>query len=194
MEPSPPGPPAGLATLLTRSRYMMMAAVLAMVAVAAGLFVLAAVIAMRDLAEAFRDVGAGEVNTAELKVGFLQVATLVLKAVVFYLIGTGLYSLFIGPLGGPSATRVNSLTDLEAKIIGVIIVILGTTFLELYQEKGNALDSLFSAAALALAIAGLGLFQLIIRRDEAADRAKTVTPNNPVAGIGHGGPGTDQPS
>ncbi len=171
-EPPPPALQSLIAGLLIRSRYAVLLAVLAMVAIAIGLFALATVLAARDLVSAFDDLLRDDFDATEVKVGFLQVVTLVLKAVVFYLIGTGLFTLFIGPLPLPAAARIDSLTDLEVKIVGVIVVILATSFLERYQAKGDAGDSLLSAAALTVAVIGLGLFQLIIRRDDAATKLR----------------------
>ncbi len=171
-EPAPPPFQTALASLLARSRYAILLAVIAMVAVAIGLFGLAIALAARDLADAYRDLANGEFDATEVKVNFLQTVTIVLKAVVFYLIGTGLFSLFIGPLPMPAAGRIDSLTDLEVKIIGVIVVILGTSFLERFGSQGDAGDSLLSAGALTVAVVGLAIFQLIIRRDEAGARER----------------------
>ena len=82
-----------------------------------------------------------------------------LKAVVFYIIGVGLYSLFIAPLNLTVALGVESLYDLESKIISVVIVILGITFLEHFITWTEPVETLIFGAALSLVVLSLVLFQ-----------------------------------
>ena len=87
-----------------------------------------------------------------------------LKAVVFYLVGVGLYSLFIAPLNITVALGVETLTDLESKVLSVIVVIMATTFLEHFIQWKEPLQTLQFGAALALVVVALVLFQSFSHR------------------------------
>jgi uncharacterized membrane protein YqhA len=60
----------------------------------------------------------------------LSIIGVMLRAVVFYIIGVGLYSFFIATLNLTTALGVESLSDLEAKVVSVVIVILAVRFMQ----------------------------------------------------------------
>jgi uncharacterized membrane protein YqhA len=148
-----------LARLIGRSRIIVIVAVAAVMASAISLFLLGAALAGETIWSAWRQVLGGEIGTTLLTVRFLEIVTVMLKAVFFYIIGVGLYSLFISPLNVTVALGVETLNDLETKIISVIVVILSVNFLELFIDKHSRTDVLWSAAALALAVVALTVFQ-----------------------------------
>jgi uncharacterized membrane protein YqhA len=92
--------------------------------------------------------------------------------VFFYLIGVGLYSLFISPLNVTVALGVETLNDLETKVISVIIVIMAVSFLERFIQRGPALELLHVAAALALAVAALVAFKVYTTREGRESRLR----------------------
>jgi len=63
--------------------------------------------------------------------------------------------LFISPLNLTMALGVKTLSDLEAKIISVVIVILAVSFMEHFIAERGAMTVLISAAALALVVISL---------------------------------------
>jgi uncharacterized membrane protein YqhA len=126
---------------------------------AISLFLLGAAVAMETVWSAWREVFRGDIGTTLLTVRFLEIVTVMLKAVFFYLIGVGLYSLFISPLNVTVALGVETLNDLETKIISVIVVIVAVNFLELFIDHNSGAEVLRSAAALALAVVALTVFQ-----------------------------------
>lgn len=139
--------------------------------VAFALGVLATALAATTAWEAFRDVAQGDASTTELKTEFLGIASLILQAVVFYLVGIGLYSLFIGPVRMPGSITPGSLADLEIKVLSVVVVILATTFLERFTGEGDSGAKLELAAALAVAVPALVLFQWFLGRGKPGEPA-----------------------
>src|SRR5690606_10540249 len=95
-----------------------------------------------------------------------------LKAVIFYIIGVGFYSLFVSPLNITVALGMESLSDLESKVISVVVVILGLTFLEHFILWNDPLATLQFGAAAALVVVALVLFerQTHKAREEQKDR------------------------
>lgn len=95
---------------------------------------------------------------------FLEIVSVMLKAVVFYLIGVGLYSLFTSPLNLTVSLGVETLNDLESKVISVVVVIMSVTFLEHFIRWEDPLQTLQFGGALALVVLALVLFQMYSHR------------------------------
>ncbi|TDE86495.1 YqhA family protein [Deinococcus sp. S9] len=151
--------------LIGRTRFVVLIAVIAVLLVAFSLFLQGTVLALQTVYETWRDMlqpGPDGTVTA-LSVEFLEVVSTMLKAVVFYIIGVGLYSLFIRPLNLTSSLGVESLSDLEQKVVSMIVVILGVTFLEHFIRWNSPQETLYFAGAFALAGGALVFFQRVHR-------------------------------
>jgi uncharacterized membrane protein YqhA len=161
-----------LAWLIGRSRYVVVVAALAVLLAAFSLFLLGAWLALATVWSSWRDVAGGEAGTREIIIRFLEIVTVMMKAVFFYLIGVGFYSLFISPLNVTVALGVETLNDLETKIVSVIIVILGVDFLERFIRSEAPLEVLYSAAALGIAVAALVFFKIHTNREGTEARQR----------------------
>lgn len=161
--------------IIGHSRYIVLLAVIAVLLVALSLFVFGAIEAIAGIWNAWKDLLSGEMGATRLTVEFLEIVSLMLKAVVFYIIGVGLYSLFVAPLNITVSLGVQTLNDLESKVVSVIVVILGVTFLEHFIRWEDPLATLQFGAAMALAIAPLVLFQQHAQR--AKEEQKAHNPN-----------------
>jgi len=164
------------ARLIGRSRVIVVVAVVAVLLASFSVFLLGAYLALQEIWHAWRGVIAGSEHSTELTVRFLEIVTLMLKAVFFYLIGVGLYSLFISPLNVTVALGVESLNDLEAKVISVVIVIMGVHFLERFIQWEDPLETLQHAASLALVVGALVAFKFFAHRE--AQQAKRQRPDS----------------
>ncbi|GGR96901.1 hypothetical protein GCM10008960_24690 [Deinococcus sedimenti] len=151
--------------IIGRTRFVVLIAVIAVLLVSFSLFLQGTLLALHTIYDSWRDTFTQGIASQEgnIAVEFLEIVSTMLKAVVFYLIGVGLYSLFITPLNLTSALGVESLADLEQKVVSVIIVILGVTFLEHFVRWEKPLDTLYFAGALALAGGALVFFQRVHR-------------------------------
>jgi uncharacterized membrane protein YqhA len=151
---------ASLGRVVGRTRYVVLVAVAAVLLVSVTLFLLGAAqgasIVVQAWADAFQH---GKFSSTDLTVEFLAVIGVMLRAVVMYLIGVGLYSLFIKPLNLTAALGIESLVDLETKVISVVVVILAVTFLQHFIRWEDPLGTLQFGAALALVSGALVLFQ-----------------------------------
>lgn len=133
--------------IIGRTRFVVLIAVIAVLLVSFSLFLQGTLLALHTIWDSWRDTFTQGIASQQgrLAVEFLEIVSTMLKAVVFYLIGVGLYSLFITPLNLTSALGVESLADLEQKVVSVIIVILGVTFLEHFVRWDKPLDTLYFA-------------------------------------------------
>ena len=152
-------PTAPFARAIGRTRFVVLLAVAAVMLVAMALFVLGAGLALMSVWNAFQAVLGGDLGSTNLSVKFLEIVSVMLKAVVFYIVGVGLYSLFIAPLNLTAALGVETLNDLETKVISVVVVIMAVTFLEHFILWQQPTETLLFGATLALVVAALVLFQ-----------------------------------
>lgn len=168
----PDGP---LAHAIGRTRFVVLLAVVAVLAVSLSLFVLGTLLAGKSIWSAWAGVFQGQLDERHLTVQSLDIVSVMLKAVVFYLIGVGLYSLFIAPLNVTVALGVETFYDLESKVVSVVIVILGITFLEHFVLWQSPVETLQHGAAMALVVGALVFFQSHTHRarEHQAQHAQT---------------------
>ena len=157
-------PTAPLARWVGRTRFVVLLAVVAVLLLAICFFLLASWLSAVGIWHAFGDAVRGELDATEVTAEFLEVISTMLKAVVFYLVGVGLYSLFIGPLNLTTALGVETLADLERKVASIIILILAVTLLEHFIRWEDGAETLRFGATLALAVAALVAFQFVSLR------------------------------
>lgn len=141
------------------SRFIVLIAVAAVMLVAVSLFLLGAIQAFTSVWEAWTSIFHGDLQSTQLTIRFLEVVSVMLKAVVFYIIGVGLYSLFVAPLNITVSLGVETLADLESKVVSVVVVILAVTFLEHFVRWEEPLATLQFGGAMALVVVALVLFQ-----------------------------------
>ena len=146
-------------TIVGKTRYVVLFAVAALLLVAISLLLQGTIQAIMSIWHSWAVAFGTRLEATETAVEFLNIVGVMLKAVVFYLIGVGLYGLFIAPLNLAVSLGVETLTDLEDKILSVLVVIMSTTFLERFIRWQNPLPTLQFAAALALVVGAFVLFQ-----------------------------------
>jgi uncharacterized membrane protein YqhA len=146
-----------------RTRFVVLIAVAAVLLVAISLFVLGAVQAVTTVWRAWVTTLQGH-EESHLSVDFLGIVIVMLEAVVFFLIGVGFYSLFIAPLNLAIALGVETLNDLEERVISVVVAVLAVTFLEHFIRWREPLETLQFGGALAVTVAALVLFQFYSHR------------------------------
>jgi uncharacterized membrane protein YqhA len=134
------------------------------------LFILGAGMAVQGVWHAFNALVTGQEATSTITVNLLEVVTVLLKAVVFYLIGVGFYSLFISPLNVAAALGIASFNELEIKVVSVIVVIMGITFLEHFIRWEQAVETLLFGMSLAVVVAALVFFQSHSHREAVEDQ------------------------
>ncbi len=97
---------APLAEVIGRTRYVVLVAVAGVLLVAMALFILGAGLAVSSVWKATGAALRGDLASTDVTVEFLEVVSMMMKAVIFFIIGVGLYSLFIAPLNVTTALGV----------------------------------------------------------------------------------------
>jgi uncharacterized membrane protein YqhA len=95
----------------------------------------------------------------ELILSAIQIVDLFLLAIALYIIALGLYELFIDDtIVVPKWLLIHNLHDLEEKLVGVIIIVMGVLFLGKLVGWDGKSDLLNTGAGIALMIAALTYF------------------------------------
>jgi uncharacterized membrane protein YqhA len=176
--PNPEQPIDRFSQAIGHSRFIVLLAVIAVLLVAVSLFLLGTIQALVSVWNAWQDVFEGDLHSTHLTVEFLEIVSAMLKAVVFYIIGVGLYSLFVAPLNITISLGVQTLYDLESKIVSVVVVILGVTFLQHFIQWKDPIATLQFGGAMALVVAPLVLFQRYTHK--AKEEQKSHSPDEQV--------------
>jgi uncharacterized membrane protein YqhA len=165
--------------ILGRSRYLVFVAVLAVMLTAFSLFLIGAIQAVDALYHAWSLVLAGTFSPHGISMSLnLNIVSTMLEAVVFYLVGVGLYSLFISPLNVAVALGIESLTDLESKVLSVIIVIMGATFLQHFVLWKDSIGTLEFGASLGLVVVALVTLQWLGHRATEIQKSYSLRTQN----------------
>jgi uncharacterized membrane protein YqhA len=103
-------------------------------------------------------------------VSFIEMADVYLLAVVLYIIGLGLFELFIdADLKLPHWLSFNDLDDLKSRLIGVVAVVLSVLFLGRAIESTDSWGLFLFGAAAAMVIGSLALFVKLSLHDVRAE-------------------------
>jgi uncharacterized membrane protein YqhA len=106
-------------------------------------------------------------------VEFIELTDLFLLGTVLYIVALGLYELFVDQdLPLPAWLHITTLDDLKEKLIGVIIVLLGVTFLgDVVGETIHGVDVLYLGLAIAAVVVALTLQRWLDRTMKEKDEA-----------------------
>jgi uncharacterized membrane protein YqhA len=132
--------------VLESSRYLVLLAVISLIATAAAAFVWGTVSAVNVIAELVRYGGQPPLFSVEL----VALMDKFLLAAAMLLFAVGLYELFIGGLNVPAWLVIHNLHDLKTRLASVVILVMGVTFLEHLIEWTDPAGMLYFGAAIAL--------------------------------------------
>ena len=157
------------------SRYFIGIAVLGSFLSAVTLLVYGTLVVIETVWDTITTGSVSSDGAKHLAVAFLQMTDVFLLGTVLYIVALGLYELFIDPeLPVPPWLHIDTLDDLKSKLVQVIVVLLGVTFLgEAVDWNGDA-DILDYGLAIALVIGALALAGFAVgkaaRPDEPAKK------------------------
>lgn len=148
-----------LRSLLSSSRYLVIAAVLGALAAALALFVYGLAETGVAIANAVAKAEISSKGAKGLALEFIEIVDLFLLGTVLLMIALGFYELFIDSgLPLPEWLHFRSFDDLKHKLVGVVIVVLAVLFLGHVVAWDGQRDLLRLGAGIALVIAALSYF------------------------------------
>lgn len=143
--------------ILAGSRFFIAIAVLGTFVSSVVLIISGTIAVGKVTIDAIRDGDGGVAASKHLAVDFLQLVDIFLLGTVLYIIALGLYELFIDDsLPMPKWLVIATFEDLKEKLIGVIIVLLGVTYLGsavTWTGNSDILELGVATAAIILALA-----------------------------------------
>lgn len=144
--------------LFGSSRYLILVAVLASYLAAAIIIIYSGLLLIHILIELFLHPDLSVVAERQLVLECIELIDAFLLGTAFYIVALGLYELFINPhINTPNWLHIESLEDLKARLLAVIILVLSVFFLEQVINWDKKSDILSLGIAEALMIAAITL-------------------------------------
>lgn len=171
IDPLTEGQPGGrwLPRVLARSRFFVLLAVLSAFVSAVTLYVYGSLVVLATIWETVTHRAISIDGAKDLQVRFIELTDVFLLGTVLVIVAFGLDQLFLHPgLAVPEWLRIRNLDQLTARLIEVVGVLLGVTFLAFAVEVRGEIDVLEFGGAIAIVIAALSL--LLVVSDRLAKR------------------------
>ena len=150
-----------LSRVLAGSRYVVVAAVVGTLLASIVLLLYGTLVVLDIGRGLLRDGDVSATTAKALSIEFLQLVDLFLLGTVLYIIAIGLYELFIDDtLPTPAWLHIETLDDLKDKLISVIVVLLGVTFLGSAVSSKGGRDLFYDGLAIAAVLVPLVALQL----------------------------------
>ncbi len=165
-----------LRTVLASSRFFIAIAVLGSFVAAVALIVYGGIVVVDVTWHTFSH-EIGPEGAKDLAVDFIELIDLFLLGTVLYIVALGLYELFIdSELPMPNWLLIQDLDDLKDKLIGVVIVLLGVSFLGKVVTWNGSRDIIYFGGAIGFVILALGGFSAMAgRRGHGGPKTKATS-------------------
>lgn len=168
-------------TMLSGSRYLVMAPVFGAILAASALFAYGLVRTLAIAWQTFADPQLTSKGGKLLMLAFIEVFDLFLLGTVLLIMGVSLYTLFVDPkMRLPGWLQANSFDDLKINLVAVVIVVMGVTFLGHVVAWDGQQDLLQFGLAVALMTAVLTLFLWVAKGARA--KLKELGAGEPASG------------
>jgi uncharacterized membrane protein YqhA len=159
---------------LATCRYLLIVPVIGCIILTAGTVIMGIV---RIVTAGAKLVRAGDYSAKAAKImslAVIEIIDLFLVATVAYITAAGLYKLFISDrrIELPTRLKINSLKDLEDKIIGVVVAALAVAFLGQAAGSDEPAALLNYGGGIAVVIAALAFFIRTDGKDKDPDKKK----------------------
>ncbi|MBW7897214.1 hypothetical protein B188_02500 [Candidatus Brocadiaceae bacterium B188] len=106
----------------------------------------------------------------ELAVHFISAIDLFMVAVVMFVMGIGLFELFVDrdqSISYPFWLKIKDLNDLKEKLIAAAVVVMVITFLKNIVKWKNPLETLYFGGSIAIVIMAITFFSKVVVGDES---------------------------
>ena len=142
------------------SRFFAVLAIVGTALSAAAIYIYGIGYVLRTIWDAFsKDPFGEDAALKHLTLELVEATDAFLLATVLYIVSIGFFQLFVDAhVRLPAWLRITSLDQLKSKLIGVVVVLLGVTFLGQVADWQGAREIAYLGAAIALVIASLGYF------------------------------------
>jgi uncharacterized membrane protein YqhA len=154
-----------LIRLFASSRYFVFVAVVGSFLSAVTLYAYGALVVINIIVQTIREFRVSIEGAKHLQVSFIELTDVFLLGTVLFIVAFGLYQLFIQPdLPVPAWLRINALEQLTGRLVEVVGVLLGVTFLAFAVEEAHDFGLLEFGVSVAVVIAALSLLLVVSHR------------------------------
>ncbi|MFN8534108.1 MAG: YqhA family protein [Dehalococcoidia bacterium] len=154
--------------ILGSSRYLVLFAVLGSFVASATTMIYAGAFLISNVLTVITSIYSEENGAKRFSVTMIELIDLYLLGIVLYLVAEGLYELFINPnLPAPAWMKVHSLEQLKSRIVSVVIVLLGVTFIGKAVSWDGGWEIIAFGGAIAVVIAALCLALRMLAEESA---------------------------
>jgi uncharacterized membrane protein YqhA len=171
-----------MSRILSLTRYFVLLGVIASLAISVALFISLLAHAGILILEVARTLGDFHALKG-LAIDSIELVDFCLLATALYIVGIGLYELFIGHARLPTWLRIVSLDDLKDRLINVVVVILAVSFLSqvaTWDGVTNLLPFGASIGAVIFALTAFGLLRLGQRDKDGQEERAHLANATPV--------------
>jgi uncharacterized membrane protein YqhA len=147
------------------SRFIILLAIFGTSLSALSMLVFGVIVVMKTIWHTFRDANFDVEHAKHLAVELIEMTDLFLFGMVLYVVGFGMYQLFIdAEVSVPAWMRVESLADLKTQLINVIVVLLAVSFLATAVSWTSDRSILYFGISIAVVIIALAAYNLAHHR------------------------------
>lgn len=149
-----------LQKLLALSRYLLILPIIGSLLLMIGVVVLGLGVVVKQEWELFTQGDFSPKAAKTLTLTVIETIDMFLVGAICYIVAVGIYKLFVCQDGAPllKRIRIESLADLEVKIVGVVIVAMAVAFLGRATDAVDYTAVLQGGIGIAVVIASLCLF------------------------------------
>jgi uncharacterized membrane protein YqhA len=167
-----------MARFLAACRLLLLVPVIGCVLMTAGVLVMGLIRVVTATAEVLEKGDFSSKAAKTISLGVIEVIDLFLIGTVSYITAVGLYRLFISKhdIDLPMRLKIDSLKDLEDKIVGVIVAALAVAFLGQAAGSDEPAQLLNYGGGIALVIVALAFFVRPVGSAKSADSKSSDEP------------------
>ena len=163
--------------LLSRSRFLVIFAVLGALAAAVVLFIYGSAETIAVVGDLIAKPEVSSKGAKALTLTFIEIFDLFLLGTVLLIMGVSLYTLFVDTrMRLPGWLQANSFDDLKINLVAVVIVVMGVTFLGHVVAWDGERNLLQFGIAVSLMTAVLTMFLWVAKGARAKRESKSSTP------------------
>lgn len=154
-------------SLIARSRYLSLAAVLTLLAT----YALALFWGVMKAVAVGTEIVTSAGKSPGITLGLIQLVDAFLIATVLFVLATSIYKLFVGDPEMPSKLVARNLPELKSKLSGIVVLVIAVRFAEaMFEGSLPALDILWLALGTAAVAGALIAFSWFSHKDEKEEK------------------------
>ncbi|MGB3329043.1 MAG: YqhA family protein [Thermomicrobiales bacterium] len=163
------------------SRFTIVLAILGTGLSSAAVMLYSLIATLKVIWHAFTESGFDVDGAKHLVIDVIEITDFFLFGMVLYVVGIGMYQLFVSPdIRIPAWMRVHSLDDLKAQLINVIAVLLAVSFLAVAVSWTSDRSILYFGLATAAMILALAIYSSVHHRIAHGRGRDTSAPDEPA--------------